>query len=412
MRRHNLALVMALLADEGPLSRATVASRTGLTRSTTSSLVTDLIDRGLVRELGVSTGQRVGRPATLVELDGTRLAAIGMELNVGAMTTTVVDLGGRVLLEVRRPVHSAERPLDDAVGEILNEIADVRAKLGDDLGIIGLGLAVAGLVDSRSGVVHVAPNLGWHDEPFGERLRRALAATDLQSVPIVIDNEANFGALAEHSRGRADGVDDFVYVLAEHGVGGGVFSGGRLVSGASGYAGEVGHMTLVRGGDRCGCGSRGCWETLIGLAAMLRATVPDVADAVIADDLLSPEEKAAVIVARARRGDRVAVTALDEIGEWFGIGIGNLVDVFNPRLVVIAGALAEVAEWIVPAAMRVLSHGTVAADGAGCVIETSSLGHRAASLGAALSCIQRVHDDPTTVGRASDIHPSERTGAT
>lgn len=412
VRRHNLALVLALLSDEGPLSRATVASLTGLTRSTTSTLVTDLLERGLVRELGVNVGQRVGRPATLIELDGTGLAAIGMELNVGALTTTVVDLGGRVLLEGRRPLHSAERPLGELVGEVLHEIADVRGKIGDDIDIIGLGLAVAGLVDSQTGVVHVAPNLGWHDEPVGEQLHRALAPTDLHPVPIVIDNEANFGALAEHSRGRADGVDDFVYVLAEHGVGGGVISGGRLISGANGYAGEVGHMTLVRGGDRCGCGSRGCWETLIGLPAMLRSAVPDVAEAVIADDLLSPEDKVAVVVERARRGDRIAVTALDELGEWFGIGVGNLVDVFNPRLVVIAGALAEVAEWIVPAAMRVLARGTVAANAAGCEIHTSSLGHRAASLGAALTCIERVHADPTAVRRETALLPHETSGAT
>ncbi len=412
VRRHNLALVLRLLSELGPQSRAAVASQTGLTRSTTSTLVSDLIERGLVRELGVNAGQRVGRPATLLELDGTGLAAIGMELNVGALTTTVVDLGGRVLLERRRPLHSAERPLEEVIGEVLCEIADARSKIGDDIDILGLGLAVAGLVDSRTGVVHVAPNLGWHDEPFGEQLHEALATTDLHEVPIVIDNEANFGALAEHAWGRADGVDDFVYVLAEHGVGGGVFSGGHLVSGANGYAGEVGHMTLVRGGDRCGCGSRGCWETLIGLPAMLRAAVPDVAEALIADDLVSPEEKVAVVVERARRGDRIAVGALDELGEWFGIGVGNLVDVFNPRLVVIAGALAEVAEWIVPAAMRVLARGTVAAGAAGCVIHTSSLGHRAASIGAALGCIQRVHADPTVVRRDDTVHQNTTSGAT
>jgi predicted NBD/HSP70 family sugar kinase len=283
------------------------------------------------------------------------------------------------------------------VDEVLSEITDVRGKIGHDITIIGLGLAVAGLVASQSGVVHVAPNLGWHDEPFGEQLHQALAGTELEATPIVVDNEANFGALAEHARGRADGVDDFVYVLAEHGVGGGVVSGGRLISGANGYAGEVGHMTLVRGGDRCGCGSRGCWETLIGLQAMLRAAVPDVAEAVIADDLLSPEDKVGAVVERARRGDRIAVTALDELGEWFGVGVSNLVDVFNPRLVVIAGALAEVAEWIVPPAMRVLGRGTVAENAAGCIIATSSLGHRAASLGAALRCVQRVHADPPSV---------------
>lgn len=411
MRRHNLALVLHLLSDEGPMSRATVASLTGLTRSTTSSLVTDLIERGLAREIGVNTGQRVGRPATLIELDGAGLAAIGMELNVGALTTTIVDLGGRVLLERRRPLNSADRPLGEVVGEVLHEIADVRAEIGDDVSIIGLGLAVAGLVDAQTGVVHVAPNLGWHDEPFGELLREMLETTDLRPVPIVIDNEANFGALAEHSRGRADGIDDFVYVLAEHGVGGGVIAGGHLIGGANGYAGEVGHMTLVRGGDRCGCGSRGCWETLIGLSAMLRSAVPDVAEAVIADHRLSPEDKVAVVVDRARRGDRIAITALDELGEWFGIGVGNLVDVFNPQLIVIAGALAEVAEWIVPAAMRVLARDTVAAGAAGCEIHTSSLGHRAAALGAALSCIQRVHADPTTVDRESHPHLRERSGA-
>ncbi len=398
VRRHNLALVLQLLSEHGQLSRAAIASTTGLTRATTSSLVADLMERGLVRELGVAADQRMGRPATMLEVDGSHAAAIGMELNVGAMTTSVLDLGGRVLFERRRPMRSEQRPSNEIVVEVLREIDEVRGHL-DGVAIIGIGLAIAGLVDSRTGVVHVAPNLGWRNEPFGELLRAAMHDAGLVDVPIILDNEANFGAFAELTQGGAVGVDDFIYLLGEAGVGGGVVSGGRLMRGATGYAGEIGHMTLVRDGDPCGCGSHGCWETLVGLTPMLRRAVPDIADRVADDDSLNPEAKIAFIVERAEAGDQTALCTLHEVGEWLGIGVGNLIDMFNPSLVIIAGALAEVAPWVIPPAHEVLRDHTVASNEAGCVIETSSLGFRAASLGAALQCIQRVRDDPTSVRR-------------
>lgn len=397
VRRHNLALVLQLLTERGRQSRAAIAATTGLTRSTIGSLVGDLIDRGLVRDVGVAPDQHMGRPARMLDIDGSHVAAIGMELNVGAITTTVVDLAGRVLVEQRRPLHNEQRPPETSVPEVIREVNAVRAGVEPEVSIIGIGLAVAGLVDSQTGMVHVAPNLGWHDAPLGDLLHDALRATSAGDVPITIDNEANLGALAEHDQGRAVGIDDFIYLLGERGVGGGVVCNGMLVRGADGYAGEIGHMTMVRDGEPCGCGSRGCWETLVGLSAMLRRAAPDVAEAVITDDSLNPEAKVAVVVERARARDATALEALDAIGEWLGVGVGNLIDTFNPRLVVIAGVLAEVAEWVVPSAVETVRHRTVAARSGGCAIVTSTLGHRAASLGAALRCSQRARADPLSV---------------
>jgi predicted NBD/HSP70 family sugar kinase len=399
VRRHNLGLVLRLLRSGGPRSRAGIAVATGLNKATVSSLVAELESRGLVRDVGTDRERRLGRPATLVELDGRGVLAIGLEVNVDFLSVLVTDVAGR-------EVHSRTRPIDarhhslDAIVALLVELSEEGVSIAGPTrrAVTGCTVAVPGVVDVDAGVVRIAPNLGWHDVPFAAVLGAALGA----ELAVTVDNEANLAALAEHRVGQHAGVANLLYVIGEVGLGGGIVVDGHLVRGASGFGGEIGHMTMERDGLRCNCGSRGCWETLVALPAVLRAAVPDRADELAADENLSPEDKIRIVAERASSGDAVALAALRDVGEWLGVGLANLFHVLNPDIVVLAGIYPVVAEWVVPVATEVLAEQTLGHAGRSCPVVVSSLGFSAAARGGAIHAAERVFDDPLCVPVLSD----------
>lgn len=396
VRRHNLSLVLRLVAGQGPCSRASIAGMTGLTRATVSSLVAELIDRELVRELGLDTDPRVGRPATLLELDGSTVVTLGVELNVGYSAVLANDLAGSTVYERRRPLGASSSAVDDLVPILVTEI---RRAIGavESMGrtVAGIGLAVPGITHAATGVVVFAPNLAWRDVALLDRLRAQLGTT----LPITVENEANMGAVAEHRVGVAAGTGNMVYVLAANGVGSGVILDGALFRGASGAAGEIGHTTVDPDGVICSCGSRGCWETKVSLGALLSATVPDLVGGLLDDRRLGPEAKVAMVVTRARAGDAAVLDGLREFGRWVGIGLANVVDVFNPEVIVLSGLLPELAPWTMDSIDETVRANSLAGSAAACRIVLSTLGFSAAALGCTLQASERLFADPTLVGR-------------
>jgi predicted NBD/HSP70 family sugar kinase len=394
VRRHNLSLVLRVLATLGPRSRASLAEVTGLTRATVSSLVSDLIDRGLVKDVGLTGDQRVGRPATLVQLDGSRVVTVGMELDVGFISVLGKDLSGATVYQRRRPVTGASTAFPDLLPVMVRELR--RAIVAVEAGggrVAGATIAIPGIVDMDDGVVRRAPNLGWLDAPLGERLAAEFGA----AFPISIDNEANLSALAEYRAGASAGVSHLVYLLAVNGVGSGVVVDGEIFRGVSGAAGEVGHMTVQPKGARCACGSVGCWETTIGLRALLHNAVPDLAAGLMRDSRLSPEAKVAPVLARARANNPIAIRGLRKFGRWLGVGLSNVVDSFNPEVVILGGFLPSVAEWTMGETMKAFLANSMPETAAACRIELTSLGFTAGALGGTLLASERLFADPTLV---------------
>jgi predicted NBD/HSP70 family sugar kinase len=396
VRRHNLSLVLRLLAGQGPRSRADVAKVTGLTRATVSSLVSDLLDRGLVRELGRGPEQRVGRPATLIELDGGHVVTIGVELNVAYTMVRANDLGGQTVYERRRPVTERSTEVNELIPILVSEIGKaVKSVEEGDRRVVGIAVAVPGIVNAATGVVILAPNLGWRNVPL-----LALLGAELDArVPLSLDNEANLGALAEYRMGHAAGASGLLYVLVSTGVGSGIVMGGNVLRGVSGGAGEIGHITVDEDGVRCGCGSRGCLETRVGLQSLLRAAVPDLADDMLADHHISSEAKVAAVVSRARAGDETALHGLRTVGHWLGVGLANVVDMLNPDTVILGGLVVELAPWLMPATMDAFAANVLADSAQHCRVELSTLGFSAAGLGGALLAAERIFQDPTSVAR-------------
>ncbi|MFC4533492.1 ROK family protein [Sphaerisporangium dianthi] len=383
------------VSERGQCSRSAVAVETGLNKTTVTSLVGELQARGLLKEIGPQRAGSVGRPSRALTLDGSGVGALGLEVNVDYVAAFATDLAGRVLVDRRIGFDAMSagtaRSLDKLAQVIGKAVADL-----DRLGVAlaGITVAVPGLVDAATGTVVVAPNLGWYRVSMVDRLVSAGISAD---VPITIDNDANLAALAEYTSGVAMGTSDLVYLAGEVGVGCGIIAGGRPFSGADGFAGEVGHVMVDPSGEPCGCGSTGCWETKVGLAALVRMAVPDHAYGTGRPLVRDPEERLAEIEQRRAEGDPRVDAAIAEVGRWLGRGTALLINLFNPRIVVLGGYFARLADRLIPVAQTELDRlgMTVVADRCGFV--ASTLGFGAASRGAVNVVIQRVLSDPTTI---------------
>jgi predicted NBD/HSP70 family sugar kinase len=396
VRRSNLSLVLRHVSERGSRSRSLVAAETGLNKTTVTSLVGELVARGLIKEIGPQHAGAVGRPGLALALDGSGVGALGTEVNVDYVAAFATDVAGRVLIDRRVGFDATgggpERSLDELARTIKEAMAELNV-LGVTLA--GITVAVPGLIDSATGIVEVAPNLGWYGVPVAKVLVQAGVAPN---VPITVDNDANLAALAEFTAGVAAGTSDLVYLTGEVGVGGGVIAGGRLLGGADGFAGEVGHVMVDPSGERCGCGRIGCWETKVGLAALVRMVTPEraygVGDGVVRD----PEERLAEIELRQAAGDRRVDAAVIEVGRWLGRGAATLVNLFNPRVIVIGGYFARLAGQIIPVAQTELKRLGVVGSASRCTFVASDLGFGAASRGAAGIVVERVLSDPTSIG--------------
>lgn len=387
VRRGNLARVLSEVRLPGAHSRAALAARTGLTKATVSSLVTELIERRLVRETGQQQVGNVGRPGRLLELDGGSVAALGLEVNANYLAVRGVDLAEKVLVDRRIGFDAVQADASHAVGELTRladeAIIELRAA---GTRLAGVGVAVPGLVDVPSGTVRYAPNLLWQDVPIAEWLRHQLHLS--ADTTITVDNEANLAALAEFGT-ETNTTPNLVYLTGETGVGSGLITDGKLLRGSDGFSGEIGHIPVDPSGQKCGCGQTGCLETKIGLATAVRAAAPD-----LAGTSRDPEEQAQTLLHRAESGHPQALAGLDEIGHWLGVGVSIAVNLLNPGTVVLGGYFATVAPYVVPTAMRELRSRAIARDAAICPITASAFGFTAAVRGGTSAVTEEVFRDP------------------
>jgi predicted NBD/HSP70 family sugar kinase len=385
VRRHNLSLLLRLLHQSGALSRSEIGAALGMTRSTIGELVADLRARGLVEEGDPARLGAPGRPSLVARPNPEGAAVITAEIAVNSLSAAVVGLGGRILHLVRVPHQPRRLAADQTVEDVGALIAAAKAAIPSGCWVAGLGVAVAGVVSRADGLVHFAPNLGWRDVPLGQRIAEQLG----YSLPVVIANEADLGALAEHTWGAGVGVDHLIYVSSEVGVGAGLIIDGRPLVGAAGCAGEVGHVQVNPVGVRCRCGAIGCWETEIGGPALLRR-------AGRTEKTYRPE-LVTRLLREAAWGDPVALGAVEDVGRWLGSGLAGLVNAFNPQRVVVGGLLGDMwplVEQIVQAELR----GRVMAPALDVVdIRAAHLGADGPLLGAAELALARVLDEPTLV---------------
>jgi predicted NBD/HSP70 family sugar kinase len=386
VRRHNLGIVLGHVVRHGPRSRATIAQETGLNKSTVSSLVTELIELGLLAERGTERTGSVGRPGLVVEVAAGGAAGVGLEVNVDYLSVRVVDLAGGVRHRALQAADLRGRPPEETLDRLAAMARSALERLeAEGVRAAGITVALPGLVDAASGTLLLAPNLHWEDVPVATALAERLGDA---GPPPTADNEANLAAVAEAREGAGRGLSSFVHVSGEVGIGAGVVIDGAVFRGAHGFGGEFGHMTVDPDGPPCACGSRGCLETRAGLEALLAAAgEPEV-------DRVPSGEPVTRLASRADAGDAAAVEALRDAGHWLGIALGSAANLLDPQAFVLGGFLAPLAAHLAPAAEeemrgRVLGAGRRMPD-----LITSPLGPEAAVRGAAALALARLVDDP------------------
>ncbi|GGM23475.1 xylose repressor [Micromonospora sonchi] len=383
VRVANRAVVLRHVRLHAPCSRADIAARTGLNKATVSSLVSELIDQRLVRETGL-TENRVGRPATMLVLDGEPYAALGLQISADELVAVAIDLGGNRLLTWRRAFAAAAAPPTETMRALA---ALTRRAIGrvsaQGRTVLGLTVGVPGLVDP-TGAVPLATALGWRDVPVAADLRAALRQP---SFAVGVDTVANLAALAEQRHGTYAGSTDLVHLTGGITVGAGIIAAGRLLRGGRGFAGEISHLCLDPTGPPCRCGRRGCLTALVGLPAVVRRLLPDTAD----DDnpLTDYLPELTRIVALARQGDPTVLGGLAETGRQVGRGAAILADLLNPQVVVLGDHLATLAPWLLPAARSELAARSHAPHAGGCQLDASTL-TTAAALGGATAALATV----------------------
>jgi predicted NBD/HSP70 family sugar kinase len=390
VRRHNLGTLLGHLHRHGPTSRARLTRILGLNRATIGYLVDDLAARGLVTETPETERAPRGRPSKVVAVRGDLYQALAVHVGVDAVELALVGLGGTILAR-RRSAFS--RPGDRSVDHVVRTIARLAARvLAEDGGVlVGVGVAVPGTVSPDGETVTFAPNLRWRQVPLARVLQEALGV----GAAVRVGNDANLGAVAEHSRGVAIQVSDLVYLHAEVGVGAGIITGGRMLEGAGGYAGEVGHMQLNPGGLACHCGSRGCWETEVGEDALVRRVgIPP-----------GGRSKVDLVLRRARDGDKVCREAVEETARWLSVGLVNMLAALDPEMVILGGVFEQILDICPETLVNRVAQTSRYFPPDGVALARPAFGRSSVLLGAAELGLRTVLEDPASVSPMPELRP-------
>lgn len=380
LRPANLAAVMRqVLAAKDPLSRAQVAATLGMTRSTASRLVDELVVAGLLSELEVPTPAGRGRPATPLS-GASSTGALGLQVNTRFLCARVLNLRGDVVAEtlVRGDFRaSRSTPVLQQLNSLAEQVLD---ELDPGFKVVGSSVALPGIVDPTTGTLLVAPNLDWHDVSPGA----VITAGVRPDRPLLVGNEADMAAraVADLAPGRPGDLQDFFYVSGETGIGGVTVLDGRILSGRHGWAGEIGHVCVDPRGPQCRCGSTGCLELFAGRTAILEAA--GLTESAGTDEL----------IARVRAADVRAVKAVDNAAMSLAVALSNAVNLLDVQTVVLGGHLAHIGDLIAPSIETAMRRRVLSARWARPQVRAHGSNESIGATGAALTQLTLVIDDP------------------
>jgi predicted NBD/HSP70 family sugar kinase len=352
-------------------SRADLATAVGLTKSTVSSSVRDLIAQGWVVEREVVATGDMGRRPTPLFIDESRLMLLGAEVGVDAVRVVAASLTGEIQARVTTH-YGSDRSAQACIARLAAALSEVQANVGHERQVVGIGVGLPGGVNQARNVVQFAPNLGWRDVPFASLLGEALGQTALAGLPLFVQNEADVAAIGELEFNPLPDANPLIYVSINQGLGAGVIVGDRLLGGSRGYAGEVGHMVLQFDGPRCSCGRRGCAEALISTSALLRVDSND-----------APLQSLDDVRAQLKSGHAGTLKAVAAAGHHLGMLLLNLSAAYDPGSIVLGGTAISLGDAFLQPALQTLDDFAEAGSSPKPVIRTSRFGVDAVALGAA-----------------------------
>lgn len=381
MRRANLALVLRLFKEHGPLSKTNLSNLTKLTIPAITDLITELESYHLVTPLGETPTKR-GRFPVMYEINYDALYIIGIAIGSASIKMTVINLGGKIKYEQTIPLPN---PKDkDTVLEqvqfLVNNIfttADIDTKK-----IIGIGVGMHGVVDPVYGIAVYPPHLEWKNVDIKKRLENKL------SLPVLVDNDCNTLTLAERWFGDCLNINSFIVVNVDYGIGAGIMTDGKLFHGTNFGGGQIGHITVDNDGPKCSCGNYGCLESVASEQAILKNISKKLKQGFnsqlseyVQDNLDSLT--LAHVYEAAINGDQLAKQAFEEAGRYLGIGIATLVNLFNPQKIVITGKIRKGKNLVMKPLTDTVLKTALNTNTQKLEIKTSQLGDYADAIGAA-----------------------------
>lgn len=386
IRDINQSLLLNLIQEHGPISRAALARRSGLSPATVSGITTALLDEGLVVEkaVGDSSG---GRPPIMLTLNPEAGYVVGVKLTEDHLSVALTDLNSQVRERLELPLDTTHTPeavadaLSDAVTKLVRASGISRSKLR------GVGVGLAGIIDAAHGLLRYSPFFDWRDVPL-----RLLLAKRLR-VPIYVDNDVNTLTMAEKWFGAGRVVDDYLVITVGRGIGMGIVMRGQVYRGAKGGGGEFGHVVIDPAGPVCACGKRGCLEAFASDPALLRD-----AQAAIDEGRLTGLSKRNLTIEKlielAQHGDQAAQRIFSNAGKWLGMGIAGLINIFNPALILISGEGVRNGEWMFGPMRDTITTMAVAESLSDVEIRIESLGDDAWARGAASLVLHELFKSP------------------
>jgi predicted NBD/HSP70 family sugar kinase len=393
MRQHNRLLVLNYVREHGPIARAAIARQTGLSRTTVSSIMDDLLREGFVLEGEMQDATPSGgRRAILVNFNAAAGYIVGIDLGRSHFTLLLTDLAAELVAKRAGPFHTESGP-DVCLPALLDELITFLAEQGVELSqVIGAGVGIPGPMDSALHKLYSPPRMpGWHGVDVERILRQRLG------IPVYVENDANAGALGESRYGAGRGVADLVYVKVGTGIGAALVINGQIYRGSRGSAGEIGHVSIDENGPRCACGNRGCLEAMAGGGAIVEearsllvsewgrsTTDGPTGDSAMA---LADELDIARVVQAALDGDGACRTAIAHAGEHIGVALAGLVNLVNPSLVLLDGGVVRAGELLLGPIRRAVAARSLAAASRYSRIATGALSDNAIALGGVVTVI-------------------------
>jgi predicted NBD/HSP70 family sugar kinase len=375
VRASNTGRVIGTLTLLGVTSRAELARRTGLARSTVSSIVAELEREGLIvpHERNGRATSGSGRPPALIALNPSARLAAGIDFGKRHLAVAVADLSHTVLAERRR-----EMPDDYGAEEGFEAAAELTERVLREIGaepgrVLGVGMGLPGPVHVRGTLGSATILPGWAGVRAADEMSRRLG------MPVQVENDANLGALAEYLWGAGVGCPSLVYLKVATGIGAGLVIDGTLFRGAGGTAGEIGHTIVDESGDVCRCGNRGCLETYAGAPAIVGLLRRSLG----AD--MEPEQ----VLERARKGDAACRRVLADAGRHIGMAVANLCNLFNPARIVVGGSIAQAGDIVLDPLHESVRLRAIASAAEDVEIVPGRLGERAELLGAVALVLQQ-----------------------
>lgn len=367
----NTSIVMDTIIRYHSISRARISELTGLNKGTVSSLVLELINQQLVFETGTGASSG-GRKPVILQFNGDTGYVVGIDLGVNYILTILTNMQGLIICEHHEDIAGLNS--QEVIPLLVRTIGIVSSQApSSPYGVVGIGIGVPGMVDSE-GTLLFAPNLGWTHVDL-----RAAVQAYYPEMPIFVDNEANMGAIGEKQYGAGKEVANLIYISVGIGIGTGIILKNEVFRGTSGYSGETGHMTIDANGRLCRCGNRGCWELYASeqaLSVIGKSIHPDGVNGTLES-----------FIAAAEEGQESMIEAFAEIGHYLGIGVANIMNIFNPDLIIIGNRLTMAERWLSSSLQETVEHRALPIQRQLANVQFSSLSSHSTALGASFMAV-------------------------